>query len=165
MSKLRSAPGLRDAAAAAGIVAPTPVRSPAGRLIETVRGDNWRVHEWIEVGPSPVTPTPSAVGRQVGSIYGTLHTLAIPSQTPINPYLTARRPHGDWAHLVERATAAGKRWTPQLRDTLPALADIGRSRALHNAALELGDVVRVQAVVATSRLPQPRAHLLGQLAS
>jgi len=69
---------LRDAAVAAGVAAPTPVRSPEGRLILAVQGQNWRVHEWIEVGPAPVIPTPLGVARQVGTTYGILHKLAIP---------------------------------------------------------------------------------------
>src|SRR5215831_16771305 len=73
---------LRDTAVAAGIIAPTPVRSPEGRLIETVHGQPWRVHEWIEVGPTVVSPTPATVVRRIGAIYGTLHRLAVPSAAP-----------------------------------------------------------------------------------
>lgn len=115
---------LRDAAVAAGIAAPTPVRSPQGRLIESVQEQNWRVHEWIEVGPSPVRPTPVAVTRRIGSIFGTLHSLAIPSEAPINPYLTSRRSDAEWEALLDRARAAQKPWAEQLADTLPALFDL-----------------------------------------
>jgi hypothetical protein len=115
---------LRDAAVAAGIAAPTPVRSPDGRLIESVQGQNWRVHEWIDAGPAPVTPTPAAVARRVGATYGTLHGLAIPSEAPINPYLTARRPDTDWNELLDRARAAGKPWADRLDAALPALFDL-----------------------------------------
>ncbi|GAB2672321.1 phosphotransferase [Kribbella swartbergensis] len=115
---------LRDAAVAAGVTAPTPVRSPEGGLVERVQGDNWRVHEWIEVGPSPVTPTPAAVARRVGEILGTLHSLAIPSDVPMNPYVTYRRPESEWEKLLDRARAAGKPWAGQLADTLPAILDL-----------------------------------------
>lgn len=87
---------LRDVAVAAGVAAPIPVRSPQGRLIEIVQGYNWRVHEWIEVGPSPVTPTPAAVARRIGTIYATLHCLDLPSEAPIHPYLTSRRSEAEW---------------------------------------------------------------------
>jgi hypothetical protein len=116
---------LRDAAVAAGVAAPTPVRSPEGRLIETVQGENWRVHEWIEVGPSPVSPTPAAVARRIGAIYGTLHKLAIPSDLPISWYVTSRRPESEWAKLVDRARAARKPWAEQLVEGLPAQLDLG----------------------------------------
>ncbi|MFC0625160.1 hypothetical protein [Kribbella deserti] len=114
---------LRTAAAEAGITAPTPVRSPEGRLIETVRGESWRVREWIEVGPSPVSPTPAGIARRIGATYGTLHSLAIPSDAPVNPYLTARRSPADWEQLVDRAHAAGKPWADRLKQTLPELYD------------------------------------------
>ena len=115
---------LRDAAVAAGVVAPTPVRSPDGRLIETVQEQNWRVHEWIEVGPTPVTPTPVAVARQIGATYGVLHSLAIPSEAPLGWYLTCRKPAADWDRLLDRARAAGKPWAEQLNQALPILAEL-----------------------------------------
>lgn len=117
---------LRDAAVAAGVAAPTPVRSPGGRLILPVQGENWRVHEWIEVGPVPVIPTPSAVARQVGTTYGLLHTLAIPSEMPMSWYLTTRKSSTDWENLLARARAVQKPWAEQLAQSLPSLADLGR---------------------------------------
>lgn len=115
---------LRNAAVASGIVAPAPVRSAQGRLIETVHGQSWRVHEWIEVGPSPVTPTPTAVARRIGTIYGTLHAMAIPSEAPVNPYLTSRRPEADWEGLVGLARSAHKPWAGQLKMALPKVFDL-----------------------------------------
>ncbi|NEA34960.1 hypothetical protein [Streptomyces sp. SID13031] len=117
---------LRNAAVAKGIVAPTPVRSLRGRLIEAVQGQNWRVHEWIEVGPVPVLPTPLGVARQVGTTYGTLHSLAIPSESPMSWYLTTRKSSADWSALLDRARAAQKPWAGQLAQSLPALADLSR---------------------------------------
>ncbi|MGC4944573.1 hypothetical protein [Kribbella sp. DT2] len=133
---------LRDAAVAAGVAAPTPVRSPGGRLIETVREQSWRVHEWIEVGPSPVVPTPASVARGIGTTYGILHSLAIPSKTPVNPYLTARGDDVQWRDLLARARNAGKPWADQLAALLPAVsdlrgieADVERGLILCNCAL------------------------------
>lgn len=115
---------LRDAAVAAGVTAPTPVRTPQGRLVETVQEQSWRVHEWIDVGPSPVTPTTAAVARRVGAILGTLHSLAIPSEAPIHPHLTAQRPDVAWVALLDEARAAHKPWADQLEEFLPALFDL-----------------------------------------
>ena len=115
---------LRDAAVAAGVVAPVAVRSPQGQLVERVRGESWRVHEWIEVGPSPVLPISRALARRVGTTLGTLHTLAIPSEVPISPYVTSRRAEADWCQLRDRARAAGKPWAEQLDASLPALLDL-----------------------------------------
>jgi hypothetical protein len=115
---------LRAAAVAVGVAAPTPVRSPQGRLIEAVQGQSWRVHEWIEVGPSPVMPTPAAVARRIGTTYGALHSLALPSAAPVNPYLTSRMSEAEWEKLLDRARAARKPWAEQLYETLPALFDL-----------------------------------------
>jgi hypothetical protein len=100
------------------------VRSPAGRLIEAVQGRPWRVHEWIDVGPMPVEPTSSAVARRVGAIYGTLHSLALPSEAPVHPYTTWRRSEGDWGSLLGRARAAHKPWADRLSEALRGLPDL-----------------------------------------
>ena len=115
---------LRDAAVAAGVVAPVAVRSPQGQLVERVRGESWRVHEWIDVGPSPVLPISRALARRAGTTLGTLHALAIPSDSPISPYVISRRPEADWYQLRDRARAAGKPWAEQLDASLPALLDL-----------------------------------------
>ncbi len=117
---------LREAAVAAGVVAPTPVRNPEGRLILPVQGQNWRVHEWIEVGPAPVIPAPSTVARQVGTTYGLLHSLAIPSETPMSWYLTTRKSSAEWDHLLTRARTAHKPWAEQLARYLPTVADLNQ---------------------------------------
>ncbi len=115
---------LRDAAVAAGVTAPVAVRSPQGQLIESVRGESWRVHEWIEVGPSPVLPISTALARRAGTTLGTLHALAIPSDAPISPYVISRRPEAEWYQLRDRARAAGKPWAEKLDASLPALLDL-----------------------------------------
>ncbi|MEV8378440.1 hypothetical protein AB0P21_37220 [Kribbella sp. NPDC056861] len=117
---------LCDAAVAVGVAAPTPVRTPDGRLITSVQGQHWRVHEWIEVGPAPVIPTPTMVAKGIGTAYGKLHALAIPSRTPLNWYLTSRKSDADWSELLGRARAAGKPWADQLAESLPDLADLRR---------------------------------------
>ncbi|MEV6283369.1 hypothetical protein [Kribbella sp. NPDC051770] len=133
---------LRDAAVARGVAAPTPVRSPAGRLIDSVREQSWRVHEWIEVGPSPVSPTPTGVARAVGTTYGILHSLAIPSATPVNPYLTARGDDAQWDDLVAHARRAGKPWADELAALLPI---VGELRTIE-ASLD-GDLILCNCVV------------------
>ncbi|WP_406047697.1 hypothetical protein [Kribbella sp. NBC_00889] len=115
---------LRDAAVIAGVAAPVAVRSPKGQLIERVRDEGWRVHEWLEVGPPPVTPVSSAVARRIGTAYAILHGLAIPSEAPINPYLTWRSGEAEWQQLVDRARAAGKPWAGQLEALLPEVFEL-----------------------------------------
>ncbi|MGW6276577.1 hypothetical protein [Kribbella sp. NPDC055071] len=115
---------LREAAVEAGVAAPIAVRSSQGRLIETVRDESWRVHQRIEVRSSPVLPVPTALARRVGTTFGTLHGLAIPSGAPINPYLTARRTAAQWTKLRNEADAAGKPWTARLDAALPGILEL-----------------------------------------
>jgi hypothetical protein len=115
---------LRDAAVEVGVVTPVAVRSPAGRLVEAVRGESWRVHEWLEVGPTPVLPVTSALARRAGATYGTLHALELPGEGPISPYLVSRREEAEWHLLRDRARAAGKPWAPQLDAVLPVWLDL-----------------------------------------
>jgi hypothetical protein len=115
---------LRDAAVEAGVVAPVAVRSPAGRLVEAVRGESWRVHEWLEVGPTPVLPVTSALARRAGATYGTLHALELPGEGPISPYLVSRRDEAEWDLLRDRARAARKPWAGQLDAVLPVWLDL-----------------------------------------
>ncbi|WP_427884817.1 hypothetical protein ACQHIV_21785 [Kribbella sp. GL6] len=115
---------LRDAATAAGLTAPVPVRSPQGRLIESVRGESWRVHEWLEVGPSPVLPVSADLARRAGAVFGTLHGLAIPSEEPIQWYLTHRRSPDEWQELLGRARAADKPWAGRLDALLPTVWEL-----------------------------------------
>ncbi|MFD3400516.1 phosphotransferase [Kribbella sp. NPDC058693] len=115
---------LRDAAVAVGVAAPVAVRSPRGLLIEPVQGENWRVHEWLEVGPSPALPVSAAVARRAGAAYGKLHALAIPTEEPMNPYVVWRRPESEWDKLLERARVAGKPWADRLEAILPVWLDL-----------------------------------------
>ncbi|MET9268488.1 hypothetical protein [Kribbella sp. NPDC003557] len=124
---------LREAASAAGVVAPVAARSPQGRLVETVQGESWRVHQWLEVGPSPALPVSAAVARRVGVLIATLHTLAIPSEQPVHGYLTYRHPDGEWQQLLGRARAAEKPWAERLDALLPTF------RELQAVELELPD--------------------------
>ncbi|WP_410790494.1 hypothetical protein [Kribbella sp. C-35] len=115
---------LRDAASAAGVAAAVAARSSQGRLVERVHGENWRVHEWLEVGPSLALPVSAAVARRAGALAGTLHALATPSDAPVHGYLTYRRPEADWQELLGRARAAGKPWAERLDAWLPAVREL-----------------------------------------
>ncbi|MFF0344369.1 hypothetical protein [Kribbella sp. NPDC004875] len=115
---------LRDAAVAAGVRAPVGVRSPGGRFIESVQGANWRVHEWLEVGPEPALPVSIAVARRAGATYGMLHALELPSDEPMHWYLTQRHTEADWYRLRDRARAAGKPWAERLDALLPTFLDL-----------------------------------------
>jgi hypothetical protein len=116
---------LRAAAAGAGVASPSPVRSSRGdRLIETVDGRPWRVYEWMDLGPAPMQPVRASTGRKIGETVGRMHALAIPSEVPINPYLTYRRPESDWEALLDRARAARKPWAGDLESRMPTFLEL-----------------------------------------
>lgn len=64
------------------------------------------------------------MAHRIGTILGTLHALAIPSEAPIHPHLVVRRPEAAWHALVDEARAADKPWADQLADVLRTLLDL-----------------------------------------
>jgi Ser/Thr protein kinase RdoA (MazF antagonist) len=120
---------LQAAAADAGIALPGPVRSPAGRVVETIAGRRWRVHEWIDLAPPPVVPVDPALASAVGTVLATLHGLALPAPGPISPWFMRQPPAGRWRELRARADAQGAAWAPALADAMPAIADLGEIAA------------------------------------
>ncbi|HEX6357800.1 glyoxalase superfamily protein [Actinophytocola sp.] len=62
---------LQEAAAAAGVLLPAPVRSRSGAVTESVGEHSWRVYEWAHSGPPLTAPAGSAVTREVGGILAT----------------------------------------------------------------------------------------------
>ena len=114
---------LQQAAAAAGVPLPAPVRSTAGAVVESVGGHPWRVHEWLHTGPPLSAPAGSAVTRQVGEILAAIHGLALPVDR-ISPWHAVRLADEDWPELAAAAEAQGASWASALRDAVPALTDL-----------------------------------------
>lgn len=120
---------LAEEARARGVTTLVPVPTPSGRLVETVRGEQWRMHEWADLGPIPTQPVSSRVAGRIGEIVGALHESAIPSDAAISPYLTWRRPGDDWLGLVDRARDRRVGWVDDLVALLPVVS------ALHCVAM------------------------------
>jgi hypothetical protein len=114
---------LQEAAARAGVLLPTPMRSRTGAIVETVGAHPWRVYEWVPTGPPLSAPAGSAVTHAVGEILAVLHGLDLPVDR-ISPWHTMRFASAPWPELA--ATAAGRQapWAPALADALPALLDL-----------------------------------------
>ena len=122
------AAGLVDAAVAAGVAAPVPVRTPEGRVVVTVDGEHWRAHHRIPLGPMPTMPPAPELGRGRGTALGTLHAPALAPPGPVVPWLTYRRSEDDWEQLVDRARRAGVPWAEALATAVPGFVALDAVR-------------------------------------
>ena len=133
-------------ARAAGVLAPVPVRTPDGGLVRRVLDQNWRVDEWMDLGPTPVPPVHSSVGRQVGELLATVHQVAPRTDRPVEgPWITLRPTQESWATLLERARAAGKPWADELASlsrNVAELSDVRAEAAPGSAIITNCDIVR-----------------------
>jgi hypothetical protein len=101
---------LAESATAAGILTPRPVRSPSGRIVETVAEARWRVYSLPAVGPEPTLPADPRHANAAGRIVGTVHAMGLPAPAPVSCWLTNVRPEWKWRDLHAAAAAAGKPW-------------------------------------------------------
>jgi hypothetical protein len=125
---VEAAAGLVDAAIAAGVAAPPPVRTPAGRVTMTVDGQHWRAHHRIPLGPLPTKPPTPELAAAAGTLLGTLHALALPPPAPVARWLTYRRSEEDWSRLVDRARQAGMPWAEALAGAVPGFVALDAVR-------------------------------------
>jgi Ser/Thr protein kinase RdoA (MazF antagonist) len=114
---------LAGAARDLGARTPEPVRSPQGRLIETVDGRNWRAFEWLDLRPPLTNPIPPATAERVGSILAGLHKLQLPAPGVIG-WHTDRPTEAHWHDLLERARRDAPDWAPKLSAALPLILDM-----------------------------------------
>lgn len=114
---------LQVAAAAAGILFPTPVRSLSGAIVESVDGHTWRAYELIHSGPPLVAPVSSTTAYGVGGILAKLHRLALPVDR-ISPYHRSRPSETQWRELLVRSRSRRAAWASALADAIPVLMDL-----------------------------------------
>jgi Ser/Thr protein kinase RdoA (MazF antagonist) len=114
---------LQQAAMAAGIQLPAPVRSVAGEIIEEIDGKRWRVNVWRHSGPPLVAPVSAALTHQVGGILATLHGLQLPVDR-VSPWHANRLTGDAWPSLARKANARGFSWGPALSAAVPTLKDL-----------------------------------------
>jgi len=105
---------LMERARAVGVLAPVAVRTPEGGLVRRVLDQNWRVDEWIDLGPTPAMPIPSSVAGHLGGLLAAIHSVAPPTDLPIvGPWVSDRPSQESWVILVESARAANKPWADE----------------------------------------------------
>lgn len=115
---------LAEAAAAAGILTPRPVRSSGGRIVETIGEARWRVYTLPAVGPEPTLPADPRHAKAAGRIVGKVHAMRLPAPAPVSCWLTNVRPESKWRHLHAAAAAAGRPWADRLEEVIPMIVDV-----------------------------------------
>jgi aminoglycoside phosphotransferase (APT) family kinase protein len=114
---------LQEAALAAGVLLPAPVRSRAGNVAETVEGHVWRACEWRHSGPPMAAPASSDVTREMGGIIATLHGLALPVDR-VSPWHAVRLTPVTWPELAVTARDKGAGWADELDAAVPVLEEL-----------------------------------------
>ena len=115
---------LAESATAAGILTPRPVRSPSGRIVETIGEARWRVYTLPAVGPEPTLPADPRHAEAAGRIVGKVHAMRLPAPAPVTCWLTNVRPESKWRNLHAAAAAAGRPWADRLGEAIPLIMDV-----------------------------------------
>jgi Ser/Thr protein kinase RdoA (MazF antagonist) len=118
---------LQERARAAGVRSPVPVRTPDGGLVIRALDRAWRVEGWMDLGPTPVVPVPSAVAHRAGMVLAAVHEVAPRTDRPIQGRWVspADRPTAEsWTALLDRARGAGAPWADQLVALAPTIDEL-----------------------------------------
>jgi Ser/Thr protein kinase RdoA (MazF antagonist) len=118
---------LQAAAAETGVLLPAPVRSTSGAVVESIDGQNWRVHAWMDSGPPMSAPVSASIAGEVGVILATLHGLALPAPDGIGWWHLHRPTDAEWYALAARAQAIAAGWAPSLTVAIPGILELTRS--------------------------------------
>jgi Ser/Thr protein kinase RdoA (MazF antagonist) len=105
----------QEAAAAAGVPLPRPVRAADGRVLTRIDGVTYGVYEWVDLVAEPVT------GAEIGAVAARLHALGHPPPGPVHPWFAEPVGPAGWAALHRVAVDAGAWWAEPLRRLLPDL--------------------------------------------
>lgn len=115
---------LAEAAAAADILTPRPVRSVAGQVVEALNGVRWRVYDLPSMGPEPPTPAESRHAAAAGRIIGRVHRLALPAHQPPARWIAVTRSEEQWRALHRASQDVGATWAAQLAEVIPAIVEV-----------------------------------------
>jgi Ser/Thr protein kinase RdoA (MazF antagonist) len=113
----------QEAAAAAGVALPAPVRGPTGVPVEEIDGHRWRVYEWRHSGRPLAAPVGATVTREVGRVLAVLHGLRLPV-AEICPWNAVRLDTTSWAELADQAAANDAAWAPVLAAAVSTLDEL-----------------------------------------
>ena len=111
----------QEAALAAGVPMPRPIRGRDGTILTEVdatdRRATVRVYTWVDIAQ----PVRRAAATDAAAILGRLHALAIPDDRPMDPWFSDPVTADRWQRILaatERATAP---WAPTLARLVPEL--------------------------------------------
>lgn len=114
---------LQEAALAAGVLLPAPLRSRDGNVTETVGGHVWRAYEWRHSGPPMAAPAGSRVTGEMGGIIATVHGLGLPVDR-VSPWHADRLTPVTWPELAATAREKRAAWADDLDAAVPVLEDL-----------------------------------------
>ena len=115
---------LADAAVAAGILTPRPVRTAAGTIVASLHGSRWRAFEFAPAGPEPSTPADPRHAAAAGRILGKVHRFGLPAPDPVQPWLVSVREESAWRNLQTVCASRGMPWANRLAEVIPGLVDV-----------------------------------------
>jgi Ser/Thr protein kinase RdoA (MazF antagonist) len=118
------------AAAAAGIPLPRPVLTRDGAAVARAKNRHARVYEWVDLAQPVDLPADSQTAAEAGRLLGVLHSLALSSDEPDDPWYVAVPPPQAWAGLAGRAAAAGLAWAGQLAGAQELIAGLSARAAV-----------------------------------
>lgn len=112
---------LVEAAVAAGVSTPEPIRDRDRRPVAELSGRVWRVHRELPMGPAVIAPITAETAIMIGRIVGMLHGLRLPAPGPIHTWLTCRPNEELLRKQLERSRDADAPWAEAWEQALPAL--------------------------------------------
>ncbi|MBZ2195370.1 aminoglycoside phosphotransferase family protein [Occultella gossypii] len=123
---------LQEAAAAAGVQLPLPVRSRTGAVVEEIDGAPWRVTQWRHSGPPLAAPVAARITASVGAILATIHGLRFEVDR-ISPWHAARLSDEPWAQVAVRIRSAGVPWADAFDAAVGELESGSRTSDRHRS--------------------------------
>lgn len=111
----------QEAALAAGVPMPRPIRRSDGSVLAQVatldRHATVRVYTWFEIAQ----PVRRAAATEAAAILGRLHALALPDDRPMDPWFTDAVPADRWRAILAATERSEAPWAPTLAHLVPEL--------------------------------------------
>lgn len=110
----------QEAAIAAGVNAPRPLRTRSGHVLAEVGRHQVRAYAWVELLPVDQAADPVLIGSTLAAI----HAVHYEPARPLNPWYTDPVGADRWRQLLGAATAAQAPFADGLAGEIPALLQL-----------------------------------------